>query len=181
MFCLNPTKLVYDFNEKKYFSSPHFRFVSQVVLKLLKNNCIEELDQKYYCCNSRQNKFPYDNLTASSEILSKFLGFQWTFKDGSTKYFQFCVLPFCLSSAGYVFAKFYAYLLSVGTVSALFISMMVLQHLVVSSLPKQPINLPKTIVINVEKSGFNPKTNGKWLGTITDTIKITFIIPSEKN
>ena len=105
MLCLNPTKLVYDFDEKKYFSSPHFRFVSQVVLKLLKNNCIEELDQKYYCCNTRQNKFPYDNLTASSEILSKFLGFQWTFKDGSTKYFQFCVLPFCLPSAGYVFAK----------------------------------------------------------------------------
>ena len=105
MLCLNPTKLVYDFDEKKYFSSPHFRFVSQVVLKLLKNNCIEELDQKYYCCNSKQNKFPYDNLTASSEILSKFLGFQWTFKDGSTIYFQFCVLPFCLSSAGYVFAK----------------------------------------------------------------------------
>ena len=105
MLCLNPTKLVYDFDEKKYFSSPHFIFVSQVVLKLLKNNCIEEVDQKYYCCNSRQNKFPYDNLTASSEILSKFLGFQWTFKDGSTKYFQFCVLPFCLSSAAYVFAK----------------------------------------------------------------------------
>ena len=27
------------------------RFVSQAISKLLKNNCIEELDQKPYCCN----------------------------------------------------------------------------------------------------------------------------------
>ena len=35
----------------------------------------------------------------------KFLGCEWTFEDGSTKYFQFCVLPFGLSSACYVFTK----------------------------------------------------------------------------
>ena len=76
----------------------------------------------------KQNKFWYENLTTLSEILSegdyfttfdlssgyhhleihpghrKFLGFEWTFKDGSTKYFQFFVLPFGLSSACYDFA-----------------------------------------------------------------------------
>ena len=36
------------------------------------------------------------------------------------------------------------------------------------------------LVINVKKSDFNPKTKGKWLGTITDTIKMTFTVPSEK-
>ena len=28
------------------------RFVSQAISKLLKNNCMEELDQKLYCCNT---------------------------------------------------------------------------------------------------------------------------------
>ena len=36
-------------------------------------------------------------------------------------------------------------------------------------------------VINVEKSDFNPKTKGKWLGTIIDTVKMTFAVPSEKS
>ena len=61
------------------------RFISQAISKLLKNKCIEELDQKPYCCNSltvaesrklrlildlrhvnsfiKQNKFRYENLT----------------------------------------------------------------------------------------------------------------------
>ena len=61
------------------------RFISQAISKLLKNNCIEELDQKPYYCNSltvaesrklrlnldlrhvnsfiKQNKFRYENIT----------------------------------------------------------------------------------------------------------------------
>jgi hypothetical protein len=35
----------------------------------------------------------------------KFLAFSWTYSDGSTKYFQFTVLPFGLSSAPYNFTK----------------------------------------------------------------------------
>ena len=35
----------------------------------------------------------------------KFLGFEWTFEDGSTRYFQFSVLLFGLASACYVFTK----------------------------------------------------------------------------
>ena len=34
-----------------------------------------------------------------------FLGFEWTFKDVSTRYFQFSVLPFGFRSACYVFTK----------------------------------------------------------------------------
>ena len=63
------------------------RFVSQAISKPLKNNCIEELDQKPYCCNLltvaesknlrhvnsfiQQNKFRRENLTSLSEILSE--------------------------------------------------------------------------------------------------------------
>ena len=83
---------------------------------------------------------------------------------------------------------FYAHLLSVGEVSALrlfFISMTVLQHLVVSILPKLEWTHQNDLVsvgfaINAEKSSFNPKTNGKWLGTIIDSIQMTFTVPSEK-
>ena len=61
------------------------RFISQAISKLLKKNCIEELDQKPYCCNPltvaeskklrlvlglhhvnsfiKQNNFRYENLT----------------------------------------------------------------------------------------------------------------------
>ena len=35
------------------------------------------------------------------------------------------------------------------------------------------------LVINVEKSDFNPKTKANWLGTIIDTIEMTFAVPSE--
>ena len=35
----------------------------------------------------------------------KFLGFEWTFENGFTKYIQFCVSPFDLASASYVFTK----------------------------------------------------------------------------
>ena len=80
-----------------YYNSPSFyapnnksnlrnsRFLSQAISKLLKNNCIEGLGQKPYCCNPltvaeskklrlvldlchvnnfiKQNKFQYENLT----------------------------------------------------------------------------------------------------------------------
>ena len=67
------------------FSLRNSKFVSQAISKLLRNNCIEELDQKTYCCNHltvaeskklrlaldlrhvnsfiKQNKFRYENLT----------------------------------------------------------------------------------------------------------------------
>ena len=35
-------------------------------------------------------------------------------------------------------------------------------------------------VINVEKSNFNSKTKGKWLGTTTGTIEMTFTVLSKK-
>ena len=35
----------------------------------------------------------------------QYLSFSWTFSSGITKYFQFSVLPFGLSSASYLFTK----------------------------------------------------------------------------
>ena len=225
--------LFYASNNKS--SLRNSKFVSQAILKLLKNNCIEELDQKPYCCNPltvaeskklrlvldlrhvnsfiKQNKFRYENLTTLSEILSegdhfttfdlssgyhhieihpehrKFLGFEWTFEDGSTKYFQFCVLPFGLSSACYVFTKvlrpFTKRWRGIGIKAIIYID----DGIAASrsfELAKTAGELIKNdlvsagFVINSEKSDFNPKTKGKWLGTIINTIEMTFTVPSEK-
>ena len=44
--------------------------------------------------------FPTSDLTSGYHHIEthpehrKFLGFGWTFEDGSTRYLQFCVLPF---------------------------------------------------------------------------------------
>jgi len=42
----------------------------------------------------------------------KFLGFEWTFSNGVTRYFQFAVLPFGLTSACYAFTKILRHFIS---------------------------------------------------------------------
>ena len=119
----------------------------------------------------------------------KFLGFEWTFEDRSTKYFHFCVLPFSLSSACYVFTKvlrpFTKRWRGIGIKAIIYID----DGIVASrsfQLAKTTGKLIKNdlvsagFVINAEKSDFYPKTRGKWLGTIIDTIGMTFTVPSEK-
>ena len=119
----------------------------------------------------------------------KFFGFEWTFEDGSTKYFQFCVLPFGLSSACYIFTNvlppFSKRWRGIGIKAIIYIDDGIA--------PSRSFELAKTagelikndlvsagFVINAEKSDFNPKTKGKWLGTIIDTIETTFTVSSEK-
>ena len=163
------------------------KFVSQANSKPLRNNCIEELDQKPCCCNPltvseskklrlvldlrhvnsfiRKNKFRYENLTTLSEILSegdhfttfdlssgyhhiskyirsieRFLVLSGPLKTGLQNIFCFVFYHSVCHQHATFLPTFYAHLLSVGEVSALrlfFISMTVLQHLVVSILPKQ--------------------------------------------
>ena len=171
------------------------------------------LDLRHVNSFIKQNKFRYEYLATLSDILSegdyfttfdlssgyhhieihpehrKFFGFEWTFEDGSTKYFHFCVLPFGLSSACYVFTKvlrpFTKRWRGIGIRAIIYID---------DGIPaSRSFELAKTagelvkndlvsagFVINVEKSDFNPKTKGKWLGTIIETIEMTFTVPSEK-
>ena len=90
------------------FSLRNSKFVSQTISKLLRNNCIEQLDQKPYCCNPltvakskkfrivldlrhvnsfiKQNKFRYGNLTTLWDILSG--GDHFTTFDLSSGYHQ---------------------------------------------------------------------------------------------
>ena len=107
----------------------------------------------------------------------KFLGFEWTFEDGSTRYFQFCVLLFGLPSACDVFKKVLRsftkrlrgisikaiiYIDDVITASRSFELAETAGELVKSDL------VSAGLVINV--SDFNPKTKGKCLGKTIDII-----------
>ena len=120
----------------------------------------------------------------------KFLGFEWAFEDGSTKYFQFCVLPFGLPSACYVFTK----VLRPSTKRWRGIGIKAIIYIDYGIAASRSFELAKTaselvkndlvsagFVINVEKSDFKPKMKEKSLGTIIDTIEMTFTAPSEKN
>ena len=202
----------------------------------MKNNCIEELTEKPYCCNPltvaennkklrlvldlrhvnklvKINKFRHENLSTLAEMLEKgdffttfdltsgyhhieihpehkkFLGFEWTFEDGSTRYFQFCVLPFGLSSACYVFTKvlrpFIKRWRGMGIKAIIYIDdgISAFRNFELAKSVGEHIKndlISAGFVINMEKSDFKPKPKGKWLGTISHTIKQTFSVPPEK-
>ena len=157
--------------------------MSQAISKLLKNNCVEELDQKPYCWNPltvveskklrlvldlrhvnsfiKQNKFLYENLTTLLEILSEgdyfmtfdlssryhhikinFLVLNGSLKMGLQNIFSFVFYHLVCHQHVTFLQRFYAHLPSAREVLALrllFILMTALQHLVVSSLPKQSL------------------------------------------
>ena len=110
----------------------------------------------------------------------KFLGFEWIFEDGCTKYYQFFVLRFGLSSACYL-----KHWRGIDIKAIIFIDDGIVATLSFK-LAKTASEVVKNdrfsagFVINVEKSDFNPKTKEKWLGTIIDTVEMTFTVPIEK-
>ena len=102
----------------------------------------------------------------------------------------FLVLPFGLSSACYVFTKLLRPLVrkwrSQGFKSIIFVDDGITGHgnsfqkgLVESEVIKADLN-SSGLVVNELKSDFVPKKQGKWLGTIIDTKRMTFTVPEEK-
>ena len=108
----------------------------------------------------------------------KFLGFEWSFEGGSTKYFSFCVLPFGLASACYVFrGRSIKAIIYTGDDIAAFRGFEIAKS--ISELVRNDL-LSAGFVINNKKSDFNPKTKEKWLGAIIDTRELTFTVPQKK-
>ena len=118
-----------------------------------------------------------------------FLGFEWTFEDGSTKHFQFCVLPFGMSSACYVFTR----VLRPFAKRWGAIGVKAINYIDDGVATSSGFELAKTagklvgndlvsagFVIDSRKRDFDPKAKGKWLGTMIDTIEMTFTVPSER-
>ena len=109
----------------------------------------------------------------------KFLTFAWDFGTGSSRYFQFCVLPFGLSSAPFIFTKMFKPLLkswrSRGIPIAIFLddglgggSDPVSAR--INSLAVHSDLLKSGLVPNEDKSQWEPIQIITWLGVILNTI-----------
>ena len=119
----------------------------------------------------------------------KFLGFEWEFLDRRKRFFQFLVLAFGLASACYIFTKLLRPLIkkwrSLGIKSVIYLDDGINGHssynLCKTATEQIISDLNKSgFVINYEKSDFEPKQVGEWLGTIINTKNMTFYIPERK-
>ena len=113
----------------------------------------------------------------------KFLGFQWTFEDGRTRFVFFNVLPFRLSFACYAFTKvFTSLLLHNGEVIFIYTDDSIAAFRTFEP-TKSTAHLVRTnlisagFVMSEDKSDFIPKAKEKWLSVTIDTINLIFTIP----
>ena len=191
---------VEELKQKLYYSNP-LTVAEGKKLRLA-------LELRHVNKHIKNNKFCCENLSTLAEMLikgdyfttcdltsgyhhidmhpehRKFLGFEWTFEDGSTRYFQFCFLPFRLASACYImsFTKRWRgrgikAIIYIDDVIAVFRGFEIAKS--VSELVRNDL-LSAGFVINNEKSDFSLKTKRKCLGTIMHTRELTFTVPQEK-
>ena len=120
----------------------------------------------------------------------KYLGFQWTFIDGRQAYFQFSVLPFGLTSAGYIFTEvlrpFVKKWRTHGIKSILYLDDGINGHISKEEAHRASIIIASDLnqsgfLLNTEKSHLEPSQTGRWLGVLIDTTSMTFtVVPPEK-
>lgn len=119
----------------------------------------------------------------------KFLGFHWTFADGTTRYFVYIVLVFGLSSAAYVFTKVMRPLIRHWRLHGLRVLFYLDDGFNIA--PSSDSCQTNTSVIlecldaagflvNIEKSELDPTQVGIWLGFRIDTRKMMFFVPEKK-
>ena len=109
----------------------------------------------------------------------KFLTFAWDFGTGSSRYFQFCVLPFGLSSAPFIFTKMFKPLLKSWRSRGIPIAIFLDDGLgggsdpvsaKINSLAVHSDLLKSGLVPNEGKSQWEPIQIITWLGVILSTI-----------
>ena len=119
----------------------------------------------------------------------KYLGFAWTFKDGSKKYFQFSVLPFGLTSAPFIFTKIIRVLIKYWRAHAIRIACFIDDGLAIDySQTKASSNsqfVRDTLdcagfLSNQEKSEWVPKNTIEWLGIRVDFTNKTYHISDNR-
>ena len=119
----------------------------------------------------------------------KFLGFSWTFSSSITRYFHFVVLPFGISSACFVFTKVLRPLTkkwrSSGIRSIIYIDDGINGGKSYSQAKQFAAIVHNDLkqagfVVNIQKSDFEPKQRGEWLGTNIDTETMIFTVPERK-
>ena len=118
----------------------------------------------------------------------KYLGFHWEFPE-KIRYFQFTVLPFGLSTASHVFTKVMRPLNTrwrgKGIKSIIYIDDGIAgqKDRLLAKKAGQIIAADLChagFLINQEKSDFEPKQRGRWLGINVDTEKMVLSVPHDK-
>ena len=121
----------------------------------------------------------------------KYLGFQWQFEgeEEITRFFVFTVLAFGLSPASYVFTKILRPLTKYWRSKGIKVVIYIDDGIAAKCTEKQAEEAGKTIIetliaagfqINWEKSNFQPKQEGIWLGTAINTRTMEFSVTKEK-
>lgn len=118
-----------------------------------------------------------------------YLGFAWHFEQSRPKYFVFCVLPFGLSSACYLFTKLTRPLVYHWRAQGISSFMYIDDGLIISPNLDSALRNSVTVKESVIHSGFVPsKTKCFWqphtsitfLGLVIDSTTLTFSVPSAK-
>ena len=189
-YCCNPLtvahsagkyRLVLDLRHvNQYVKLKKFRYENLKILAML----LERGD--FFINYDLKSGYHHLNIHPASQ---KYLGFQWTFADGKSEYFEFTVLPFGLNVACYVFTKILRpvvkYWRDAGIKMVTYLD---------DGLGAQPTKslaesatklIFNTLIsagfcINHEKSNFTPVQRGKWLGTLINTVNMEFSVPTEK-
>ena len=171
------------------------------------------LDLRHVNPHLKKSKFRYEDLDTVADILQandyftvfdlvsayyhinihpdyhKYLGFHWTFRDGSTRYFLYTVLVFGLSTACYVFTKIMRPLTTHWRLKGFRILFYLDDGFNIAPDQTSCGSSTKIVteclesagfVINYEKSELEPKQIGEWLGFEIDTRKMTFSVPQKK-
>ena len=188
-YCCNPLtvaegkklRLVLDLRHvNEYLDFPKFKYENlKVAAKHLQKD-------NYFCTFDLKSGYHHIDIHPDDQ---KYLGFSWTFEDGTTRYFQFVVLPFGLASACYVFTKVTKPLVKKWRKSGMRCTMY-LDDGICSAVTYGMASFHSGIIrndlrnagftINHKKSMFEPSQLGKWLGFEIDTTKMMFFVPVEK-
>ena len=171
------------------------------------------LDLRHVNPYLQKKKFRYEDIDTVSDILNpndyftmfdlvsayyhisihpefyEYLGFEWTFRDGSTRYFTYTVLVFGLSTAGYVFTKVVRALLTHFRLQGFRILFYLDDGFNIADSYDGCDASTKSIsdcleksgfLVNVEKSELEPKQSGEWLGVEIDTRRMMYTVPQKK-
>ena len=171
------------------------------------------LDLRHVNPHLKKSKFRYEDLDTVTDILQpndffttfdlvsayyhinihpdyhKFLGFHWKFRDGSTRYFQYTVLVFGLSTACYVFTKIMRPLITHWRLKGFKILFylddgfnMAQGHPLCDQSTRTVTQCLESagFLVNYEKSELDPKQTGEWLGFEINSQEMTFVVPQRK-
>ena len=188
-YCCNPLTVA---EGKKLRLVLDLRHVNPYVRK--RKHRYEDLDVVTDILNANDFFTMFDLVSAYYHInihpdFFKYLGFEWTFRDGTTRYFVYTVLVFGLTSAGYIFTKVLRPLITDWRLKGFRVLFYLDDGFNIAdsetSCKSSTETISKTLtaagfLINIEKSQLEPRQSGEWLGFHIDTRTMLYTVPQKK-